>query len=573
MYEPKKQHKKNKPDWWYVAIVILVLLIGVVFGRIWNDMFADKISSKHPTTNQPDNKPTALKQTDTQTTKTDEQTVLTVELIKPSRENLDVNIKAEGTVKAKRTASVSSKINGMAIQDVLVQEGDWVQAGQLMARLDISQLQQNMLQAQARVVEASASLENAQANAARVTPLLNINAVSQLEVDRYTTAVKQARAALMSAKAQLNTQTINLNNSQVLAPVSGIVSHKQAEVGSIPQGALFNIIEQGVLEWQAKLSADMIKFIRVGNPVIVKVPNQKWITGKISRIAPMASNDRKISVYATLESNSSVQAGMYLSGEFVIGASPQLAVPTSAVVSSDGYDYLMLATNIKKTTGKDPITTARIKRLKVNLGKQFDNFVAIDTTLPANSAIVRQGGSFLTDGDLVRVVTPKIESTFANHPNAEYANDYAYANNNSVMSLSHDSIDNAMHGAKNGMDEHSIAERQAQASSQVTDTTNIQNNQSNQATPQPTNSQNNDLDDSLDDNLNDDLNDNLDLSDKVNSDTLSNDNLAFAEPKQTDNPNIANPDLADTLSSTAQQPISNDQLSNSHNTNNSAVGE
>ena len=120
--------------------------------------------------------------------------------------------------------------------------------------------------------------------------------------------------------------------------------------------------------------------------------------GKVNRIAPTADDNRQITIYASLAPNSKVRAGMYQTGEFLLGSTSAQTVPNSAIVSNDGYDYVMLVTNVN---GQN---IGRIKQQRVSLGERFGDNVALTEPLPADSRLVKQGGSFLNDGDLVRVV-------------------------------------------------------------------------------------------------------------------------------------------------------------------------
>ena len=129
--------------------------------------------------------------------------------------------------------------------------------------------------------------------------------------------------------------------------------------------------------------------------------------GQVSRIAPTADNNRQITIYASLAANVQVRSGMYQTGEFLLGSASTQTVPNSAIVSNDGYDYVMLVTNMKTQDGKN---TGRIKQQRVTLGKRLGDSVEITEPLPANSQIVKQGGSFLNDGDLVLVVNGAIQT-------------------------------------------------------------------------------------------------------------------------------------------------------------------
>ena len=92
---------------------------------------------------------------------------------------------------------------------------------------------------------------------------------------------------------------------------------------------------------------------------------------------------------------------MYQTGEFLLGSVSAQTIPNSAIVSNDGYDYVMLVTDISTKDGQN---IGRIKQQRVTLGERFGDSVTLKEPLPAESRLVKQGGSFLNDGDLVRVI-------------------------------------------------------------------------------------------------------------------------------------------------------------------------
>lgn len=372
-----------------------MLIIGVLLGKYWDG------SDKAATDESPASSRTSSDGATASATST-EQAVLSVETVSPSQDDIGNTLSADGTIDAKDTANVSAKVNGVAIESIVVEEGDRVKAGQVLAIFDTDAMEQQVLQAEADVAEAEATLANASADAARVLPLLDIDAISKQEADRYRTAKLQAQAALQASKARLSTQRLSVDNATVVAPVSGVISEKMAEVGMVAGGEpLFTIIKGGILEWRADIDPKLVGEVSVGTPVRVSLPDGDTVMGKVSRIAPTADNNRQITIYASLAANAKVRAGMYQTGEFLLGSASTQTVPNSAIVSNDGYDYVMLVTNV---TTQDGQTMGRIKQQRVTLGERLGENVAVLEPLPSDSQIVKQGGSFLNDGDLVRIV-------------------------------------------------------------------------------------------------------------------------------------------------------------------------
>jgi len=389
------QRPSAKPPSWLWPVLAAVLVIGVLLGKYWgND--SNAAADESATSNSVANDQA------TGSNASIEQSVLSVETVSPSQDDIGSTLSADGTINAKDTANVSAKVNGVAIERILVEEGDRVRAGQVLAVFDTDAMEQQVLQAQADVAEAEATLANASADAARVLPLIDIDAISKQEADRYRTSEVRARASLQASKARLSNQRLTLENAKVVAPVSGIISEKMVEVGQVAGGdPLFTIIKGGVLEWRADIDPKLIGDINVGTPVQVSLPGGDTVMGQVNRIAPTADNNRQITIYASLAANSKIRAGMYQTGEFLLGSTSTQTIPNSAVVSNDGYDYVMLVT---ESTTRDDRSMGRIKQQRVTLGERLGESVAVLEPLPNDSRIVKQGGSFLNDGDLVRVV-------------------------------------------------------------------------------------------------------------------------------------------------------------------------
>ena len=384
----------SKLPLWLWPILAAVLAVGVLLGKYWGNDGQAVVDA--PTSNS----------TDTQVADSDasaQQSVLSVETVLPSQDDIGSTLTADGTINAKDTANVSAKVNGVAIEQILVEEGDRVRAGQVLAVFDTDAMEQQVLQAQADVAEAEATLANASADAARVLPLIDIDAISKQEADRYRTSEVRARASLQAAKARLSNQRLTLDNARVTAPVSGIISDKMVEVGMVAGGEpLFTIIKDGVLEWRADMDPKLIGDISVGTAVRVGLTGDESVMGRVSRIAPTADDNRQITIYASLAPNANIRAGMYQTGEFLLGSVTTQTIPNSAVVSNDGYDYVMTVIQIRSDRTDQKI--GRVKQQRVRLGERLGENVAVLEALPSDSQIVKQGGSFLNDGDMVRIV-------------------------------------------------------------------------------------------------------------------------------------------------------------------------
>ncbi len=404
----------------YVLLAIGLLVIGVAIGIFYNKSKQQDEQNVSPNDSGEVNK--ASDEDKATISKQEEnKAVLTVDVVSPQMASVPLTITVDGVVVAENTASVSSKVAGLVVEEILVKEGDLVKQGQLLAKLDSSQLEQNVIQAQAQIVQATARLNNATATLERVKPLLEIDAVSKQEVDNYATQAKQAKASLVLAEAQYNNQMLRLKDSKVLAPVSGIISKKTANVGGTAQGSLFTIIENGKLEWQAKVNPNNINQLKVGSAVKLTTPTQEEIYGEVSRVEPTMGNDRQVNVRVKLQADEkmALQTGMLLTGEILLGQEEQQVVPVSSIIGEDGYNYLVTVTKLEKDNHNQ--VTGVIKRIKVRLGKQIGKAVALKTKVPEDVVVALQGGAFVSDGDKVRLNISSTNNTSSTN-NASTAN-------------------------------------------------------------------------------------------------------------------------------------------------------
>lgn len=398
-YQPyRAETLKGKLNWlWILALLLVTLVVGLLAGRMWaqKQLEADNANSEKSVSPQ-----IATATGITEVDSTSQKPVLAVETVTPTQASISKDLSADGTISPENTSSVSGKVSSVAIDKVLVEEGDSVKKGQVLAIFDTDAMQQQLVQAQAELAEAESSYDLAKKDADRVLPLLDINAISQQEADRYVATANQASASVAASRARLNNRKLDLQNAKVTAPVAGVISEKTANVGSMPGAEpLFTIIEDGKLEWQAQVDPNKVGKINVGTPVEVSLPNNKSVAGKVTRISPTAEGgSRQITIYALLNKSPYAKAGMYQRGTFKLGTDAKPTIPVSAVVTQDGYDYVM---QVKAVKDKNRKTIHRVSRVKVKLGERQVDRVVLLEPLEGEANIVRQGGSFLSDGDIV----------------------------------------------------------------------------------------------------------------------------------------------------------------------------
>ena len=231
---------------------------------------------------------------------------------------------ASGYVVAQRRAAVSSKATGRLLE-LRVREGSSVKAGELIARLDASDVAAAVQSAQAGVAQALAGLRQAEAGVAQ-TRVEQANAEAELQraqglqaqgfisaqgIDAARRRADAARASVVSAQAavgsaqaaqalaaaQLKAQAVNRDNTEIRAPFDGVVLVKNANVGDMitpfssaagSQGAVVTMADMGTLEVEADVSEANVGKVRADQPVEITLDAlpELRLRGSVARIVP-----------------------------------------------------------------------------------------------------------------------------------------------------------------------------------------------------------------------------------------------------------------------------------------------
>lgn len=320
---------------------------------------------------------------------------LTVSTAQPQRTAVPVRLAANGNVAAWQEASIGAESNGLRLTDVRVNVGDVVKAGQVLATFSAETVQADVAQVRASLLEAQANAAEAAANADRARALQATGALSQQQIQQFTTAEKTAQARVEAAQATLNAQQLRLKYTQVVAPDSGVISARTATVGAVVGASteLFRMVRKGRLEWRAEVTSTELRRIAPGAKVSVTAASGATAEGTVRMVAPTVDpQTRNALVYVDLPAHTDFRAGMFARGEFALGNSDALTVPQEALVVRDGFSYVFVV-------GADQ----RVQQRKVQAGRRVADRVEVLTGLDANASVAVRGAGFLNDGDLVRV--------------------------------------------------------------------------------------------------------------------------------------------------------------------------
>ncbi|HKG34574.1 MAG TPA: efflux RND transporter periplasmic adaptor subunit, partial [Gemmatimonadales bacterium] len=191
-----------------------------------------------------------------------------------------------GSLEPKVEARVRAEIMG-PVEKTFVDEGQRVKPGVLLARINDNSVRDAYLSARSAVRTAESALQNARRNAERSSRLAQAGALSDRDLETAQQAHTNAEGALADAQARLASAQKQVGNTEVRAPISGIVSERQVAAGDVVQvgGAMFTIVDLRTLRLEATVPVEEIGRLKVGTPVEFGVSGfDRRFTGKIERI-------------------------------------------------------------------------------------------------------------------------------------------------------------------------------------------------------------------------------------------------------------------------------------------------
>jgi HlyD family secretion protein len=319
---------------------------------------------------------------------------LAVNVVKPQQISMTKKLQSNGNVMAWQEAIIGTETNGLRLNEVLVNVGDVVKKGQLLANFSSESIAADISAMQASVVESEAALQEARANAARARQIQESGALSQQQITQLLTAEQTSAARLQAIKAQMKVQQIRLKNTRVLAPDDGIISARVATVGAVVGAGqeLFRLVRKSRLEWRAEVPSSDLTSIKPGMDVDIQSAGQA-VRGKVRMIGPTVDpQTRNGLVYVDIPAGSPIKGGMFASGAFDLGSVQVLSVPQQSLVVRDGFSYLFY------------VAADRVTGLKVKTGRREGDRVEVLEGLKPDMQIVAAGAAFLNNGDLVKVV-------------------------------------------------------------------------------------------------------------------------------------------------------------------------
>ena len=279
-----------------------------------------------------------------------------------------------GTLEPDREADIRSEVVGTVLQ-VAVEPGQAVSRGALLVRIQADVLRENLISSQSALRTAEAGLVVATRNRDRAERLAEAGALAERELETARWDVTNAEAAVADARARLSSAERQLGNTEIRAPLSGIVSARPADVGDVVQlgTALVTVVDPGSMRLEATVPAERLRDIRVGAPVNFTVSGYagQIFAGEVERINPSVDPaTRQVRIYVRIpNAGRALVGGLFAEGRVVTVTHSGVVVPRSAVDSRGLRPMVTLLKGgrvhkVEVEVGLEDTATERVEILK-----------------------------------------------------------------------------------------------------------------------------------------------------------------------------------------------------------------
>lgn len=331
-----------------------------------------------------------------------------------------------GNLVPREEVLVSPQIEGLAITEILAEEGDTVAAGQVLARLSRDVLDATVAQnaaqaarAEAAIAQARSSILEMQASRvqvdlalARTRELLNggnasrevfeqRQAASQMAAarsDASSNALRVAEADRALNTAQQRELLVRVARTELRAPVAGVVSRRIARLGAVVAGAgdpLFRIIENGAIELEADVPETSLAKLRPGQPARIDTAGGPR-TGRVRLVSPEVSRTTRLGrVRVEVTGDGPLVIGSFARASVEVARRDGVLAPLSAILFQPDGPVVQVV--------RDGVVATR----RVQVGLRSGALAEIQDGLQAGEHVVAVSGTFIRDGDRVTVVPAK----------------------------------------------------------------------------------------------------------------------------------------------------------------------
>jgi RND family efflux transporter MFP subunit len=312
-----------------------------------------------------------------------------------------------GTVKALNYAVIKARVAG-ELKEITVREGDSVNAGQVLARIDPVEYQRRFEQAQEQASAAKSQMEIAQRQWDTNKALVDQGFISKTALDNSLASFQGAVASHKAAIAGADVARKSLDDSVLRAPFSGVIAVRSAQLGERVgiDAKVLELVDLRQLEVEAPLSPSDSLDVKMGQTAQLQIEDRaELVTAHVTRMSPSAqAGSRSVLVYLTLDQPAGLRHGLFAKGTLGLVKSQVLAVPLTSVRTDHPSPYVQVVEKVGEVTQVRHQTVEMGIRGNEASGKDPQEWVAVKG-LAAGSLVLKGQVGAMREGMVVRFTT------------------------------------------------------------------------------------------------------------------------------------------------------------------------
>lgn len=324
-----------------------------------------------------------------------------VTVLMPGLSQVSARVKVTGTIAAQYDMPVSVEGEGGRVAAVLVEAGDTVRKGQVLARINTDVLRPQVAQLAAMLEEAKADARLAAAEYERVQAVSGSGAISREDVERRAAAAEMRLARAKVVEAQLREAEARLARAEVRAPADGVVLARAVEVGqTATQGVvLFRIARDGKVELRGEVAEQDMPHLKAGQKAAVRIVGvDREFEGQVWLLGPTIDPKTRLGmVRVALSPDPLLRPGAFAHGFVMAGEAEKPILPHSALQAdaTGAFVYVVGEEN-------------KVLRRPVRVGKAVEQGIIIEDGLTGEEQVVASAGAFLREGEAIApIVRPQ----------------------------------------------------------------------------------------------------------------------------------------------------------------------
>lgn len=269
----------------------------------------------------------------------------TSDVVQARTRTLVQTVPISGVLRAANTAVVKAKVAG-ELSGLQVREGDAVQAGQVLGRIDTTEYQARTQQAAQQAQAAAAQVAIAQRQLANNQALVAQGFISSTALETSLSNLAAAQANHRAAQAAQDIAAKSLTDTVLRSPISGQVASRLAQNGERVgvDARVLELVDLSSLELEAAVPPELAAQLLVGQTARLTVEGSTaTVQAKLVRISPSAqAASRSVLVYLKLSPAPGLRHGLFAQGQVLVGERTGTAVPASSVRNDRPQPYVQL---------------------------------------------------------------------------------------------------------------------------------------------------------------------------------------------------------------------------------------